>query len=86
MARGIPAAVARAGSLPEITDGAALTFDPDDPAELATRVLQIATDSSVRSSLIAHGIKTAGRYRWAAAAEAIWTMARETAARDGRSP
>lgn len=75
MARGLPAAVARAGSLPEVTAGAALTFDPDDPHELAECILQMATDSSVRSSLIAEGVKVAGRYRWRATAEAVWAMA-----------
>lgn len=80
MARGVPTAVARAGSLPEVTAGAALTFDPDDPVELAARVLELATDSDVRSSLIAQGIVVAGRYRWSAAAEAVWKVARETAA------
>ncbi len=86
MARGVPTAVARAGSLPEVTAGAALTFDPDDPAELAARVLEIATESRERSLLIAEGIRVAGRYRWRTAAEAVWAVARETAIRDGRSP
>lgn len=86
MARGVPTAVARAGSLPEVTAGAALTFDPDDPRELATRVLYMATDSNARSSLISDGIQVAGRYRWRTAAEAVWAIARDTAARDGRPP
>jgi glycosyltransferase involved in cell wall biosynthesis len=86
MACGVPTAVARAGSLPEVTAGAALTFDPDDPLELATRVLEIATESSARSSLIAQGIEVAGRYRWAAAAEAVWAVARETAVHGGHLP
>jgi glycosyltransferase involved in cell wall biosynthesis len=85
MARGVPAAVARAGSLPEVTAGAALTFDPDDPLELAARVLEMAADSDARSSLIAEGIKVAGRYRWAAAAEAVWTVAGEACGRAGPS-
>jgi len=86
MSRGVPTAVARAGSLPEVTAGAALTFDPDDPRELATRVLEIATESSARSSLITEGIQVAKRYRWRTAAEAVWAIARDTAARDGRPP
>lgn len=85
MAHGVPTAVARAGSLPEVTAGAALTFDPDDPHGLAACVLEMATDSDVRSSLITEGIKVARRYRWIAAAEAVWTVAREARGRAGRS-
>jgi len=80
MARGVPAAVARAGSLPEITAGAALTFDPDDPLEVAARVLELVTDPDARSLLIAEGIKVAERYRWSIAAEAVWAIARDARA------
>ncbi len=76
MARRVPTAVARAGSLPEVTADAALTFDPGDPLELASRVVEMATDSDVRSSLIAAGVKVSGRYRWRTAAEAVWAVAR----------
>ncbi len=80
MDRGVPTAVARAGSLPEVTAGAALTFDPDDPRELATRVLDMATDSNARSSLITEGIQVAERYRWRTAAKAVWAIARDARA------
>lgn len=85
MARGVPAAVARAGSLAEVTAGAALTFDPDDPDELTACILAMATDSSVRSSLMTEGVRVAGRYRWTAAAEAVWAVAREARGRAGRA-
>jgi glycosyltransferase involved in cell wall biosynthesis len=85
MAHGVPTAIARAGSLPEVTAGAALTFDPDDPVELATRVLEMAADSDARSSLIAEGIAVVGRYRWTIAAEAVWAVASEASGRTGRS-
>jgi glycosyltransferase involved in cell wall biosynthesis len=85
MARGLPTAVARAGSLPEVTGGAALTFDPDDPDELSTCILEMAADSDVRSSLITEGIKVTARYRWTVAAEAVWATARGAAGSAGRS-
>jgi len=83
MAHGVPTAVARAGSLPEVTRGAALTFDPDDAHEVAARVVEMAANSNVRSSLVAEGIKVAGRYRWTTAAEAVWAVAHEAAVRGG---
>ena len=81
MARGVPAAVARAGSLPEVTGGGALTFDPDDPAELVDRVRELATDSEARSALIAEGIMVTRRYRWRTAAEAVWRLADDARSR-----
>lgn len=83
MARGVPAAVARAGSLPEVTAGAALTFDPDDPHELAACILKMAVDSGIRSSLISDGIRVSSGYRWSAAAEAIWDLVRKAAGTNG---
>ena len=79
MVRGIPVAVANAGSLPEVTAGAALTFDPDDAAGLAARVEELAGDSVGRAALIAQGREVAARYRWSVAADAVWAIIREVA-------
>jgi glycosyltransferase involved in cell wall biosynthesis len=78
MARGIPVAVANAGSLPEVTAGGAVTFDPYDPSDLAAKVEQLM-DPSGRASLIANGRDVAARYRWSVAADAVWTIIREAA-------
>lgn len=78
MARGIPTAVARAGSLPEVTAGAAVTFDPDDPSEVAIRVQELVADSQARTLLIARGVGVAARYRWATAAATMWSVVRGT--------
>ena len=77
MALGVPTAVARTGSLPEVTGGAAATFDPDDAAELASRVEEIASESPERTRRIADGIAVSGRYRWSAAAQTVWSVVRE---------
>ncbi len=79
MARGIPVAVANAGSLPEVTAGAALTFDPDDASELAARVVELATNPDRRAALVAQGREVAARYRWSLAAEAVWAIIRDAA-------
>ena len=79
MARGVPVAVANAGSLPEVTGGAALTFDPDDASELATRVVELVTDLDRRTSLIARGREVAATYRWSVAADSVWAIIREAA-------
>ena len=79
MARGIPAAVANAGSLPEVTAGAAPTFDPDDAPGLAAIVAGIATDPDRRASLVAQGREVAARYRWSVAADAVWAIIHQVA-------
>lgn len=78
MARGIPVAVANAGSLPEVTAGGALTFDPDNPSDLAAKVEELI-DPDGRASLIANGRDVAARYRWSVAADAVWAIIREAA-------
>jgi alpha-1,3-rhamnosyl/mannosyltransferase len=79
MARGIPVAVANAGSLPEVTAGAALTFDPDDAPGLAARVEEMVTDPDRRAALIAQGHEVAARYRWSAAADEVWAIIHQVA-------
>jgi glycosyltransferase involved in cell wall biosynthesis len=86
MARGIPVAVARAGSLPEVTAGAALTFDPDDASELAARVAEMVGDGEPRAAQVAKGREVAARYSWSAAADSVWAIIRDAAPPAAGSP
>jgi glycosyltransferase involved in cell wall biosynthesis len=79
MAFGIPTAVAAAGSLPEVTDGAALVFDPHDARSIADAVTRVADDAEVRTDLATRGPLVAGRYRWANTATLVWDAIREAA-------
>jgi glycosyltransferase involved in cell wall biosynthesis len=79
MARGTPVAVARAGSLPEVTAGAAPTFDPDDASELATRVAEMVGDPDRRAAQVVMGREVAARYSWSAAADSVWAIVRAAA-------
>lgn len=72
MRHGIPTAVADATCLPEVTAGAALTFDPLDPKAIADAVRRIMDDGALRDRLIADGPRIAGRYRWADTARTVW--------------
>lgn len=79
MRHGIPTAVADATCLPEVTAGAALTFDPLDPTAIADAVRRIMDDGTLRERLIADGPRIAGRYRWADTARTVWdAIARAT--------
>ncbi len=77
----LPVACAEAGSLPEVADGGALLFDPNDPDAIATALARITSDTALRRELV-----TCGRARLAAfAPESIAHAHRtllEEAARD----
>jgi glycosyltransferase involved in cell wall biosynthesis len=70
MASGTPAVVSEAGSLPEVTGGAALTADADDPDAWAGRLEQLRDDEGIRSDLIARGGERAAEFTWQRAATA----------------
>jgi glycosyltransferase involved in cell wall biosynthesis len=77
MARGVPTAVANSGSLPEVTDGGALIFDPDDPDGVADICLRLTNDAAERERLAETGRRVAGRYVWRETAQAAWRAIRE---------
>jgi glycosyltransferase involved in cell wall biosynthesis len=68
MAAGVPVAVSRAGSLPEVCGDAALYFDPFNVEEMANRMLEIASDDAVQNRLVALGIERSKIFRWEACA------------------
>jgi glycosyltransferase involved in cell wall biosynthesis len=74
MAQGVPTAVAAATSLPEVTAGAALTFDPLDEEAIADAVRTISEDGALRARLTIDGPRVAARYRWTATAETVWSV------------
>ena len=77
MARGVPTAVANSGSLPEVTDGGALIFDPDDPEEIADISVRLTNDAAERERLIEAGRRIAARYVWRETAQTAWQALRE---------
>jgi glycosyltransferase involved in cell wall biosynthesis len=68
MASGVPAVVSEAGSLPEVTGGAALTADADDPDAWAGQLEQLRDDAGIRSDLIGRGRERAALFTWQRAA------------------
>jgi glycosyltransferase involved in cell wall biosynthesis len=66
---GIPAIVSSSGSLPEIAGDAGLTFPPDDPTALASAMQRLATDASLRRTLVERARSRAPFYTWRRAAE-----------------
>jgi len=64
MRRGVPTAVAKATCLPEVTAGAALLFDPDDPDAVVAAVVDLLSPATA-DRLRREGPAVAARYRWA---------------------
>lgn len=56
-------------SLPEIYKNAAIYFDPFNFSEIAAKMKEIITDSSLRERLIKNGIEVAQKYSWAKTAQ-----------------
>lgn len=70
MACGTPVVAADAAALPQTCGDAALLVAADDPAALADAVLTAACDPGERARLIAHGLRRAASFSWAATASA----------------
>ncbi len=69
---GVPTAVSNRGALVEVTKGAALTFDPDDPDALVDVVTRLREDDELRRRLRREGPEVARRYRWDDAVTGYW--------------
>ncbi len=64
MAAGCPCIVSTAGSLPEVCGDAALYAEPRDETSFAARMLEVAHDPALRSTLIARGRVRASQFSW----------------------
>jgi glycosyltransferase involved in cell wall biosynthesis len=64
MAAGCPVVASRAASLPEVCGQAALYCDPRDDGDIATRLVEIATDRDRRATLVELGAKRAREFSW----------------------
>jgi len=64
MAVGIPVACARAASLPETADHAALYFDPRDPEDMADRMVSLACDRELHERCRTLGLERVKSFSW----------------------
>jgi glycosyltransferase involved in cell wall biosynthesis len=64
MAAGTPCLVSAAGSLPEICGDAALYGNPRDEESYAGRLVEIASDSGLRTQMVARGRTRAAEFNW----------------------
>jgi len=81
MASGVPVAVARAASLPETAEHAALYFDPDDPEDMADRIVTFTTDRECYREYRKRGLERAQLFSWDKTAERTFAVLRDTVGR-----
>jgi glycosyltransferase involved in cell wall biosynthesis len=68
MARGVPGACSDRASLPEVAGGAAVLFDPADPAAVLGAIERLLADAALRDDLVARGRLRAEEFSWARSA------------------
>jgi alpha-1,3-rhamnosyl/mannosyltransferase len=68
MACGCTVACSNAGSLPEISGGAALLFDPRDTLAIATAMGRVWREVALREELCGLGLARAAHFSWRRAA------------------
>lgn len=64
MARGVPVACSDRGALGEVIDGAAVTFDPEQPRAIADAIDRLLADPAERERLRVAGRNNAARFTW----------------------
>lgn len=71
MACGCPVLSSTRGSLGEVVAQAAVLVDPEDVADMARQLANIATDEALRARLVTAGFQNARRFDWQANARAV---------------
>ena len=69
---GVPVLTSKASAMEEITEGAALYFDPKNIDDMADKLMRIYKDEDGRKKLIEKGLTVAQQYTWEQTAQAVW--------------
>jgi glycosyltransferase involved in cell wall biosynthesis len=72
MKAGIPPLTSKGTSMEEIAGEAALYFDPNDPADIAEKMMLIYKDENYRNRLIERGKVPAVKFSWDRTATLMW--------------
>ena len=79
MACGTPVACSRISSMPEVAGDAALLFDPDDEASIASAIGSIMCATDLRKDLAARGLERSRQFSWARTAAQTLRVIRSVA-------
>jgi len=81
MASGVPVICARAASLPETAEHAALYFDPYNAEDMADRMVNVSTDREIYNECRRLGLEQAKKFSWEKCIEKTLHIINETAAK-----
>ena len=76
LASGTPVICSNVSSMPEVAGGGALLVDPNNIGEISAAMQTLATDTSLRTTLIQSGCKHIEKYKWSSSSEIIWDKIR----------
>jgi glycosyltransferase involved in cell wall biosynthesis len=79
MASGVPVACARAGSLPETAEHAAVYFDPMNVEDMAERMVTLTANRDVHRECQRLGLEQARKFSWETCAKRTLEIIQETA-------
>lgn len=74
----IPVLTSANTSMQEISEAAALYFDPQNPQDIADKLMLIYKDENLRSALIEKGKAVAEKYSWQRTAGLLWQCMMQT--------
>ena len=77
MGHGIPVVTSNCSGMPDAAGDAALLVNPKDTDELASALLRLAEDQTLRDDLIRRGLERARSFSWDAAVERTWAVYKE---------
>jgi glycosyltransferase involved in cell wall biosynthesis len=77
MACGVPVITSNTSSMPEIAGDGAVIIDPFKPEEITRAMLDLTTNSALRSSLIPKGLERAKLFTWKRMAEDVLKIYQE---------
>jgi glycosyltransferase involved in cell wall biosynthesis len=83
MACGCPVVTSDRSAMPEVTGGAALLCDPEDPGTMAALLLRVVEDRALAADLRARGLQRAAMLDWRAFAAANLALYRAVLAEAG---
>jgi glycosyltransferase involved in cell wall biosynthesis len=77
MAHGVPVIASNSSAIPEVAGDAALLVDPRDTDAIASGLIRLANDQTLRDDLIPRGLARAREFTWQAAVEKTWLIYHE---------
>lgn len=77
---GVPVLTSKNSSMQEISEEAALYFDPQNIDDIADKLMRIYKDEKGRKDLIQKGFAAAQKYSWQKTADGVWDSLMKTMA------